>query len=203
MLYGWIIHPITMQSLATRRLALLTILSSLCIVLQIGPRPIPNVEFTSLFVFFVGAAFGVFIGGALGVIVMIINGFLSPWGFAGLMLPFQIAGMFIVGITGALYARSKKGVYSPTSCVETAVLGAFLTLVYDIITNTGVAISLVLAGTPTLTAFVTSFVLGAPFSLIHVLSNVGVFMVAFFPLTRVLQQFFGGENAWRKASLPT
>ncbi|MDH5448064.1 MAG: hypothetical protein OEY24_03590 [Candidatus Bathyarchaeota archaeon] len=190
-----------MKSLTTRRLALLTILSTLCISIQLMPRP-PNVEFTSLLVFIVGVFFGTFIGSALGTTVMFINGFLSPWGFAGLMLPFQITGMIIIGIVGGLYGRTKKGTYTLSSCGETAALGAFLTLVYDVITNFGVAVSNIVLGMPILPAFISAIVFGAPFSLIHVVSNFLVFSLAFFPLTKALQKFFGGENIWKKASLP-
>jgi len=192
----------SMKSPTTRRLALLTILAALCIGIQLSPRPIPNVEFTSLLVFFVGAFFGAFIGSALGATVMFVNGFLSPWGFAGLSLPFQITGMVIVGTAGGWYGRTKKGVYNPSSCLETAVLGAFLTLVYDLITNFGVAVGYMLLGMPMLPAIVSALISGAPFSLIHVASNSLVFLAAFFPLTRALQDFFGGEKVWRKDSLP-
>jgi len=189
-----------MESLPTRRVALLTILSALCIGIQLTPRP-PNVEFTSLLVFLVGVFFGAFIGSMLGATAMFINGFLSPWGFAGLNIPFQIAGMVIVGVVGGLYGRTKKGTYTLSSCGETAVLGAFLTLVYDIITNIGVALGYTLLGMPFLPAFISAIVFGVPFSLIHIVSNFFVFLLAFFPLTRILQEFFGGESVWRKGSL--
>ncbi|NIV67791.1 hypothetical protein GWM83_02435 [Candidatus Bathyarchaeota archaeon] len=169
--------------------------------IQLTPRP-PNVEFTSLIVFLVGTSFGVLIGGTLGASVMIINGFLSPWGFAGLMLPFQTLGMFITGVVGGMYGQRKMGKYSLNSCGETAVLGAFLTLIYDIITNFGVAISYVLLGLPLFPAFVAAMISGAPFSFIHVMSNLFVFLVVFFPLARALQEFFGGEDIWRKESIP-
>lgn len=190
-----------MRSLQTRHIALLVILSALCIGIQLTPRP-PNIEFTSLLVFLVGAFFGAVTGGALGAGIMLVNAFLSPWGFAGLMLPFQMTGMFIVGVVGGLYGRTKKGGYNLGSCGEAAILGAFLTLVYDIITNFGVAVSYMLLGMPTLPAFIGALVSGAPFSLVHVASNFFVFLAAFFPLTKVLQEYFRGETAWRNESLP-
>lgn len=200
-LYGWIIHPSSMQ-LATRRLAMFTLLASLCIALQLTPRP-PNVEFTSLFVFFVGASFGVFLGGFLGGFVMLLNGFLSAWGFAGLMMPFQVSGMIIVGVAGALYGRSKKGEYTLSSSGEVAVLGASLTLVYDLITNFGVAVSFMLAGTPPFAAIISAMVPAVPFSIVHVASSTLVFPAAFFPLNRALRGFLGGENTWKNDILHT
>jgi hypothetical protein len=159
------------QALTTHRLALLTTLSALCIGIQLTPRP-PNVEFTSLIVFLVGASSGIVFGGLLAAIVR-------------------------------LYGRTKKGIYDLSSCSETAVLGAFLTLVYDIITNFGVAVSYMLLGVPMLPAFISAIIFGAPLSAVHVVSNFFVFLVAFFPLTRILQKSSGGERVWRKDALPT
>lgn len=191
-----------MRSLTTRKLVLLIVLSALCIGIQLTPRP-PNVEFTSLIVFLVGAIFGISFGATLGILVMFINGFFSPWGFAGLMLPFQVTGMVIVGIGGGLYRRTRGGLYDTKSGIETAVLGAFLTLVYDIITNFGIAVSYMLLGIPILPAFISAIISGAPFSMIHVVSNTAVFGLAFFPLTNALQKLLGGEKTWKKESLLT
>lgn len=191
-----------MKRLTTRRLTLLTILSALCISIQLTPRPIPNVELTSLLVFLVGVFFGILVGSAVGTVVMFINGFLSSWGFAGLMLPFQIAGMITIGAVGGLYGQSKKINATLVSFGEAAILGAFLTLVFDIITNLGFAILLVFAGTPVLPAVVTAVVSGVPFLLVHVTSNFFIFLIAFLPLVKILQEFFGGENAWKRDSSP-
>jgi hypothetical protein len=184
----------------TRSVALWTVLAALCIGIQLAPRP-PNVESTSLIVFLVSALFGTLAGVLLGTSVMLINGFFSSWGFAGLMLPFQIAGMIIVGIAGGMYRRAKKGQYTGSSCSEAMVLGASLTLIYDIITNLGVAVSSTLVGMPLFPAFLGALIFGAPFSLIHVLSNSVVFLIAFFPLTKALKQFLGGENVWNEGFL--
>jgi len=186
----------------TRQLVLLSTLAALCIGIQLTPR-LPNVEFTSLTVFLVGAIFGISSGVALGILVMFINGFFSPWGFAGLMLPFQVTGMMVVGIGGGLYGRSKNGLYDARSCIEAAILGASLTLVYDVITNFGVAVSFMLVGTPLLLAFISAIISGALFSLIHIVSNTAVFGLIFLPLTNTLQKLLGGEKTWKKEPLLT
>ena len=192
----------SMRSLPTRQLVLLIILAALCVGIQLTPRP-PNVEFTSLVVFLVGAIFGTSFGATLGILVMLINGLFSPWGFAGLMLPFQVTGMVIVGIGGGLYGRTRDGLYDARSCIETAVLGAFLTLVYDIITNFGVAVSYMLIGMPILLAFINAIISGALFSVLHVVSNTAVFGLIFFPLTNILQKLLGGGKTWKKGPLLT
>ncbi len=189
-----------MRSLTTRQLGLLLMLSALCVGIQLTPRP-PNVEFTSLIVFLVGALFGSAFGATLGILVMLINGFFSPWGFAGLMLPFQITGMVLVGIGGGIYRRVRSGCYDSRSMIETAIVGAFLTLIYDIITNFGVAVTHRLAGTPISIAFVSTIISGAIFSLIHIGSNIFVFGFTFFPLTRILQNLQGGGKKWKEEYL--
>ncbi|UCD96392.1 MAG: hypothetical protein JSV35_07880 [Candidatus Bathyarchaeota archaeon] len=202
----WMDYPsmfVHMKALASRPLAVLTILSALCLAIQLTPRPLPNVEFTSLLVFIVGSFFGGFIGCILGSLVMLANGFLSPWGLAGLMLPFQILGMGLVGFAGGLYGKTKKNSVVANSIAETGILGAFLTLVYDIITNFGVSVSLMLTGVAPLPAIITSLISGAPFSLIHVGSNLLIFSATFFPLTRAMEELIGGEPEWRSEPLPT
>ena len=192
----------SMWSPTTRQITMLSIVTALCIGIQLTPRP-PNVEFTSLIVFLVGTIFGIPSAVGLGALVMFINGFFSPWGFAGLMTPFQVIGMTIVGVGGGLYKRKKEGSYDINSCIETAILGAFLTLVYDVITNFGVAVAYMLVGMPILLAFINVIISGALFSLIHVVSNTTVFALIFFPLSNALQKLLGGENTWKKRPLPT
>jgi hypothetical protein len=193
---------IIMSLLSTRQLVLVVVLTALCVAIQLTPRP-PNIEFTSLIIFLVGAVFGMSFGATLGVLVMFINGFLSPWGFSGMILPFQIIGMVIVGIGGGMYQRSNTGPYKAGSCAETAILGAFLTLTYDLITNFGIAVSLALTGTPILLAFLNAVIFGALFSVIHIVSNTAVFGIAFVPLTNTLQRILGGAKTWKKDSIFT
>ncbi len=178
---------------AANRTATLTILAALCLGIQLLPRP-PNVEFTSLIVFFVGASFGILIGSTLGAAVMVINGFYSSWGFAGLLMPFQIAGMALIGVVGGLYGGTKKGAYARNVTAEAAVLGAFLTLVYDLVTSFGFVVSYMTL--PILPAFVATIVSGAVFSAVHVVSNFFVFGLTFYPLMKVTKELLGGEKAW-------
>jgi hypothetical protein len=165
----------------TRQLAIFIIFASLCIAIQLSPR-IGNVEFTSIITFTMGAFFGGLIGGAFGATVMLINGFLSPWGLAGINMPFQMAGMAIIGIAGMIYQRfgieeNTRGLFT-----EAAILGAFLTLIYDIITNGGFALT-------AQSAFITIFLSSIPMSILHVISNIAFFGFAFPPLSKAMGYF--------------
>jgi len=171
----------------TRRIALIAVLTALCLAVQLSPRP-PNVEFTSLFTFTVGFLFGSFTGAIFGGFVMFVNGFLSPWGFSGPNMPFQIVGMAIVGLAGGLYRRYLQSYNSAKFYVEAAVLGAFLTVLYDLITNLGVAMQFMMAGTPSTLAVITALAYGTPFSLIHVSSNIAVFGMVSLPLIGALSR---------------
>jgi len=165
----------------TRQIALFCALAAACIGIQLAPRP-PNIESTSLITFFVGVVFGCLAGGLFGTLVMFINGFLSPWGFAGLIMPFQIVGMSLIGVAGGIFRR--YGVAEPASrrVIESAILGSFLTLVYDIITNTGVAL---ISNVPIWFAFA----MGVTFSFFHIASNTLLFALAFTPLFKIFKTF--------------
>jgi len=167
----------------SRVTAFFGVLTGLCLAIQLAPRP-PNVEFTSLFAFTVGFLFGPFVGAFFGSFVMFVNGFFSPWGFAGLNMPFQIFGMGIVGTVGGLY---KKYTRNPTP-IEAAILGAILTVFYDLVTNVGMALFYMSIGTDPTLAIITALGYGTPFSLIHIASNIAVFGIAFFPLIKAVNQ---------------
>ena len=182
-----------------KQLALFIILTSLCLAIQLTPRP-PNVEFTSLFTFLVGVLWGVVVGVVFGAFVMFVNAFLSPWGYAGLNMPFQVVGIAIIGIVGGLYGRFTIEEDFVRRGYETAILGAFSTLIYDLITNFGVAFSYILAGVDPALAVFTSLSAGAIFSLIHIGSNVVVFGALSTPLLLTFRKLIGGEVSryWKK-----
>jgi hypothetical protein len=196
-LYGWIIHPYIMHRFTVRYLALFAVLAALCTGIQLTPRP-PNVEFTSLISFLSGAIFGMSFGAGLGAFVMFVNGFVSPSGFAGLIMPFQMVGMTMAGVTGGLYRRSRNGSYDAKSCFETAVLGAFLTLVFDALTNFAFAMPSMLNGQPVFPTYVGALVSGVFFSLMHVVSNTVIFGAGFVPVTNAIQKLLGGEQVWKR-----
>jgi len=179
------------------KIALMSVLTALCLAIQLSPRP-PNVEFTSLFTFTVGFVFGFSVGVVFGGFIMFVNGFFSPWGFAGLNMPFQIVGMAVVGMAGGLYKRYLQSYNSAEFYLEAAVLGAFLTVLYDLITNFGVALSYMIVGMNPAFAVMTALAYGTPFSLIHVFSNIAVFGTVFLPLVRALNHIPWVKKSWLK-----
>ena len=173
--------------------AVISVLTALCLAIQLSPRP-PNVEFTSLFTFTLGFMFGPLMGILFGSFVMFVNGFFSPWGFAGPNMPFQMLGMALVGLAGGVYRRYSQSYNSTKIYLEVAVLGAFLTMIYDLITNFGVALYYIIGGMHPNLAVITALALGTPFSLIHVFSNITVFGIVFFPLIKALNNIAMVKN---------
>jgi hypothetical protein len=179
------------EKLCTRQIALFSVLVAASLAVQLT-KPFPFVEFTSLIIFSTGVVFGSLMGAFLGGLVMFVNGFLSPWGLAGLNMPFQMLGMGITGAMGGLYKMEnnrKIGLY-----VEAAVLGAGLTLVYYLITNTGYAFQLafVLSQIPLLEALVLSQIWGAVFTVLYTVSNTILFGIGAVPLVNTMQKLLGG-----------
>jgi len=166
----------------TRKIAFLSIFSSLCVGIQLTPRP-PNLEFTSFICFVIGAVFGSFAGGFLGGFTMLINGFLSPWGFAGVILPFQVVGMIFFGVAGGMFGRVIDDGFSKVRLsVEAAILGVFLTFAYDLITNFGAAI---LFGQ----AFVPILIMGMVLSITHICWNTFLLGIGFVATFRIIKRF--------------
>ncbi len=184
------------QRYSTRKIALLSLLFAVCTALQLVPRP-PGLEFTSLITFATGVVFGSVFGASLGVFVMSVNAFLSPWGFASLNMFFQMLGMAIIGAVGGFYKIDKGR--SARFFVETAILGAFLTFIYQMIVNGGYAIylSLFLSHISVLDALVLVQVTGIIFTVTQVSTNTIIFGVGAIPLINSIRKVVGGENKCR------
>jgi len=176
-----------------RKLAFFIIMGAVCIAIQIAPRP-PNVEFTSFFSFIVGLAEGAVAGAFFGSFAMLINGFTSSYGFGGLNIPFQMAGMIFAGCMGGIYRKlTPKTNFSARFSLETAILGGLIALVYDVITNLGYGMQLVLTGESLSLALFTALAVGAFFSLLHIVSNSMVFGTLFLPVTRAIKSLKVGR----------
>jgi hypothetical protein len=174
----------------TKRIALLSVLTALSVGIQLLPGRMPSIESTSFISFIVGVVFGSWTGGFLGALVMFANGFLSSWGLGGLNMPFQMAGMGLIGFVGGLYGKAIRSddVIRGRNVAESVVLGAFLTLLYDVLTNFGFAVQITLfTGVPLWAAFVGALITGAIFASIHVVSNAFLFFAAM-PMVKAMRE---------------
>jgi uncharacterized membrane protein len=173
-----------------KNIALLAVMTSVCVGIQLTPRP-PNIEFTSLICFLTGFLFGSFFGASVGALTMLINGFLSPWGFGATNIPFQILGMALIGFVGGVYRKSRPHAGNPSVrwfSLEVSLLAAFLTLIYDIITT----VSYVMLFDVNI---IVALLSGAWFTIVHVVSNTVLFGTALFGLVRIASTVLG-EQPW-------
>jgi len=173
-----------------KNIALLVMMTSLCVGIQLTPRP-PNIEFTSLICFLTGFLFGSFFGVSVGALTMLLNGFLSPWGFGATNIPFQILGMALIGFVGGVYRKSCTRTTNPSVrwfSLEVSLLAAFLTLFYDLITT----ISYVMLFNVNI---IMALISGAWFTIVHVVSNTVLFGTALIVLVRISGNVLG-ERIW-------
>jgi hypothetical protein len=152
-----------------RDLATTAILIALAVALGILLAPIPNVEAISAVSFFSGFILGWLRGGLIGGTAMLLLSLLNPLGPAPPpVFACQVIGMALIGASGCLLRAN--GVPRPRFRMLALISGAGMTLIYDILTNYGVAVSIGKWQDPWVV-----MVAGLPFSAIHVVTNAIMF----------------------------
>lgn len=107
-------------------------------------------------------------------------------------MPFQIVGMGAIGVGGGLYARTTDGKLS-ARLAEAAVLGAFLTFVYDALTNVGTAVFLMASGLSFPQALAMALISGVVPSIFHIGWNAVLFFLTTVPLVEAIRGILGKE----------
>ncbi|WXG47503.1 MAG: hypothetical protein WED05_12725 [Candidatus Atabeyarchaeum deiterrae] len=155
----------------------------------------PNIELTSLIAFLSGFVFGSRIGGLVGLVTMSVSSILNPLGSGAVwpaILLTQVSCMTLIGAVGGLVSRfSGRGDTALSLSLKMGAAGFYLTLIYDLVTNFGYALSFPLA--PDLvTRYEIALIAGLYFMVIHVMSNILLFgvvgPVASRSITRVIQR---------------
>jgi len=104
-------------------------------------------------------------------------------------------GMALAGVLGGVYRRLlPKQIDSARFCTETAIVGAIIALIYDLITNVGFGFQLVLSGTNFALAMLVAMAYGVFFSMIHIFSNMAVFGMLTLPSIKTLNNLVRGEK---------
>jgi len=176
--------------------ALIAILTSISIMTNDAMMPLFNVKLMDLIGFVGGFCFGPVVGALIGIVSWGVYGSLNPFGFS---LPIWFATMFseaLYGVVGAFVGKSLdlEGLAEfkdnrVTVCVFFAVVGMFLTFVYDLITN---IVFGYVSGWSVLFAVIVGFV---PFGFVHMLSNAIFFGIGCVPAIRAINRIRGGENS--------
>jgi len=178
------------------KLAIITILIALSIGTNYAMISLYNIKFMDLIVFISGFCFGPFAGSFVGVTSWAVYGTLNPIGFS---LPIWFSTMFSEAIYGVAGAFMRKGLNlnEPSEIknerINTylffGILGMFLTLIYDIITN---IVFGCVSGWNVLFAVIVGFV---PFGLIHMFSNAIFFGLGCVPAINAILNVIGDEKS--------
>jgi LytS/YehU family sensor histidine kinase len=136
-----------------------------------------NVKLMDFFAFVSGVIFGPFVGIFVGVLSWSVYGVLNPYGFVPQVWVATMLSEAIYGVAGGLLCRANVNFADRwfSHSVFLGNLGFFLTLVYDLITT------LVYAQVFGVNVFV-ALALGAPFTLMHEISNALLFGFCSVPL---------------------
>jgi len=154
----------------SRWVAITVIMSALALVGNYVLVAIPNVELGSGVLFVTAYLFGLGTAVWCVFIVSIIYTFFNPWGpFIPTIWIAQLIGWIFMVIAGMLMGRKDSmEIWSRGRIIELAVVGAVVTLFFDLITTLGYSLWF---GIPYFLAVIT----GLTFILIHVVSNAIIF----------------------------
>lgn len=168
------------QPALTKKIATMTILTAAAVSTNYLLIGAVNIKLMDLIVFTGGYLHGSLFGTSLGVLIWLVYGTMNPYGFN---LPTLIATSLseaLYGIFGGIIRGRVEVKRGLNSSLRFGVIGFFLTLIYDIITNVATAW---IVGIPVSAALIA----GIPFSLLHQVSNTVFFAVGFPPLIQALR----------------
>ena len=143
--------------------------------------PLINIEVMSVLLFISGLLYGRTIGLFVGLVSSIIYYGWNPFGVSPLPIYMVCVGcMAFIGFLGGVLHQSSstktETKYNFMNLLKFALLGLIYTFIFDILTN--LAIAYVYYGGN----IVGAFLYGAPFMLIHIVSNVIIFTLLIPPV---------------------
>ena len=173
----------------TRRALLACLMVALTVAVGFALAGVPNVELMTLLVFLSGFLLGAGLGAGVGGTAMLLHSLFNPLGPAHPpLLAAQLIGFALIGVGGALVgpvvARMKAAWLSAAAA---AVAGASLTVIYQVLVN--VASFYTFAGDKAMAKLPVYIWGGLAFTVLHVVWNTGVFLVAVRPMLSVLRTY--------------
>ena len=169
----------------SRRVSITSIMTALALIGSYWLVSIPNVELGSTILFTTAFVFGFPMGVTCVLLMSIIYASLNPWGgFRPQIWLAQVVGWAFMVAVGALVGRThSRDSNSLLFRLELAVMGAFTTLFFDLVTTLGYSWAFEI---PYLVALVT----GLPFMIIHTVSNAFWFAAVTPGLNSILKTHF-------------
>ncbi len=169
----------------SRKTSLTAILSALALVGTYLFVAIPNVELGSVVFFIIGLVFGLDIGFSSMIIASIIFSVLNPWGgFYPIIWISQAIAWGVIVVAGYLMGLiESEDNTEPFNAVHLGIIGGFVTLLFDLITDLGYSITF---GVP----FIAAIITGALYHVAHIASNIIIFAIGIPRIVRIIRSEF-------------
>jgi hypothetical protein len=154
----------------SRWVSITAIMTALALVGNYALVAIPNLELGSTILFVTAYIFGAQMAVWSTLIMSLLFGIINPWGgFIPQIWLSQVIGWFYIITIGSIMGRQgKDGKKLESRKWELAITGAFVTFIFEQITNLGYSVTF---GVPFLLAITAAI----PFSFVHILSNAIIF----------------------------
>lgn len=163
--------------MSTRRIAYTGLFIALAVGLGFALVAIPNFEMVTATVFIAGWILGPGMGALVGFIAELIFSGINPAGSGFIFPPLLIAQVISMTFAGWVGGISRRGqiffLASPAGAVALGILGAILTIIFDLLTT----LSYPLAAGFNETQIWATLGIGALFYSVHVISNAVIFAV--------------------------
>ena len=154
----------------SRWISITAIMTALALVGNYALVAVPNLELGSTVLFVTAYIFGAQMAIWSTLIMSVLFGIINPWGgFIPLIWVSQVIGWFYIVAVGSIMGRrSTTGKRLDPRKWELAITGAFVTFIFEQVTNLGYSATF---GVP----FFIAVTMAIPFTLIHIVSNAVIF----------------------------
>jgi hypothetical protein len=154
----------------SRWVSITAIMTALALVGNYALVAIPNLELGSTVLFVTAYIFGATMAIWSTLIMSLLFGIINPWGaFIPQIWISQVIGWFYVVTIGSIMGRQgTSGKQLQPRKWELAITGAFVTFIFEQITNLGYSVTF---GVP----FIIAVTAAVPFSVVHIVSNAVIF----------------------------
>ena len=184
-------------SMPTRKVGLIAVFTAVSLATNYAIIGIPNVKLMDAIVFIGAFLFGLEVGLGSAVCIWTVYGFINPWGQDSLpLLSFLIIGECFYALAGALLSRTtltgrlfadRTGRSRLKTSIIFGLVGFQATFAYDVLTNFG---SWVFQSSSMYQALVIGMITGAPFAVVHEISNL-IFFATVVPLAIIVTRKTG------------
>lgn len=154
----------------SRWVSITAIMTALALVGNYALVAVPNLELGSSILFLTAYIFGMYMAIWSTLIMSLLFGIINPWGaFIPQIWISQVIGWFYIVIIGSIMGRlGPHGERPEPRKWELAITGAFVTFIFEQVTNIGYSVTF---GVP----FYLAVTAAIPFTLLHIISNAIIF----------------------------